>query len=169
MGKHLELLTTESGWEYVRRINCPGVVIVLVYHTVREQYLMVEQYRPPVQRRVLELPAGLIDIGETPAQTAVRELYEETGVKITEYELIDLGVIFSGVGMTDEEVNIYAVEINNDTVIEDPDIKGAEVHHKLTTKWITEDELFLVKAAKVLSVYARYKAKKNNPDIIFPL
>jgi len=167
VGKYLELLTTEDGWEYVRRVNCPGVVIVLVYHTGRDQFLMVEQYRPPVKCRVLEWPAGLMDEGETPKGAAVRELYEETGVVLQESELIDLGIIFSGVGMTDEEVNIYAAEIDDSTQIDAPDIKGAEVEHELQTRWISGEELLRVKAAKALSVYSRYLAKKSNPSIVF--
>lgn len=168
MGKYIELVTSEDGWEYVRRVNCPGVVIVLVYHREREQYLMVEQYRPPVKCRVLEHPAGLMDKGETPEEAALRELHEETGVIVQKDDLIDLGVVFSGVGMTDEEVHIYAVEIDSGTVIERPDIKGAEVEHRLVTKWVSEEDLHLVKAAKALSVFARYKAKKRNPELTFP-
>jgi len=167
MGKYLELVTSETGWEYVRRVNCPGVVIVLVYHTDRDEYLMVEQYRPPVKARVLEHPAGLIDAGETPQEAALRELLEETGVSVSADELIDLGRVYSGVGMTDEEVDVFAVEINDAMEIKKPDIQGAEIVHELVTKWVKEEDLFKVKASKALSVYVRYKAKKNNPDIVF--
>jgi ADP-ribose pyrophosphatase len=38
-----------------------------------------KQYRPPVDKIVIEVPAGLIDAGETPEECAVRELLEETG------------------------------------------------------------------------------------------
>jgi len=37
------------------------------------------QYRPPIQSICVELPAGLIDKGESPETSALRELYEETG------------------------------------------------------------------------------------------
>jgi 8-oxo-dGTP pyrophosphatase MutT (NUDIX family) len=167
VGKFLELVTTDDGWEYFKRVNCKGASIVLVYHVDREEYLMVEQFRPPVNRRVLEWPAGLMDEGETPEQTAVRELFEETGVRITEDDLINLGALFSGVGVMDEEVNIFAVEINNDTVIQEPDVQGVEVKHKLVVKWVKEKDLYRIKGAKGLSVYARYKAKKQYPDIVF--
>jgi 8-oxo-dGTP pyrophosphatase MutT (NUDIX family) len=41
--------------------------------------LLVKQFRPPVGRVTVELPAGLVDAGEAPAEAALRELREETG------------------------------------------------------------------------------------------
>lgn len=41
---------------------------------------LVEQYRPAVEKFTLELPGGLHDTSGTPAETAVRELHEETGL-----------------------------------------------------------------------------------------
>lgn len=169
MGKFLEMKTTEDGWEYVTRVNCSGVVIVLVYHTGKEMYLMVEQYRPPIGCRVLEWPAGLIDDGETAVQAAMRELFEETGLTVSEENLINLGRVYSAVGITNEEVNVFAVEIDDSFELSEPDIKGKEIENSLVRKWVTKDELMLSKAAKVLTVYARYHAKKANPKIVFPI
>lgn len=169
MGKFLEMVTTESGWEYVTRVNCAGAVIVLVYHKDKDRYLMVEQYRPPVGCRVLEWPAGLVDEGETPLEAVKRELYEETGVRVDSADLMYLGRMYTGVGITDEEVDIFAVEIDDSFRIGKPDICGCEVEHKLVRKWVTEKELMLTKAAKALSVYVRYKVKKSDPDTVFPV
>ena len=41
--------------------------------------ILQKQYRPPIDKVVIEVPAGLIDPGETAEQAAVRELKEETG------------------------------------------------------------------------------------------
>lgn len=41
--------------------------------------VLQKQYRPPLDKVVIEVPAGLIDAGETAEQAAVRELEEETG------------------------------------------------------------------------------------------
>jgi ADP-ribose pyrophosphatase len=54
-----------------------------------QQILVVRQYRPAVERYTLEFPSGIVDPGETPAETARRELLEETGYEAANVE--DLG------------------------------------------------------------------------------
>lgn len=55
-----------------------GIVTILNKLTGPE-LLLQKQYRPPIDKVVIEVPAGLIDAGETPEECAVRELKEETG------------------------------------------------------------------------------------------
>jgi ADP-ribose pyrophosphatase len=55
-----------------------GIVAILSKESGSE-LLLQKQYRPPIDQVVIEVPAGLIDVGETPEQCAVRELLEETG------------------------------------------------------------------------------------------
>lgn len=43
------------------------------------EIILQKQYRPPIDKVVIEVPAGLVDVGETAEQAAVRELKEETG------------------------------------------------------------------------------------------
>ena len=63
---------------YVRESRGFAVIFAL---TPDERVLLVEQYKHGVGRRVLELPAGAIDPGETPLTCATRELAEETGYR----------------------------------------------------------------------------------------
>jgi 8-oxo-dGTP pyrophosphatase MutT (NUDIX family) len=67
---------TRIGNYYVRESRGFTVVFAL---TPDERVVLVRQYKHGVGQRVLELPAGAIDPGETPAACAARELAEETG------------------------------------------------------------------------------------------
>ena len=58
---------------------------MFIYAVLKEdpgKLVLIRQYRYPVGDYMYELPAGLIDEGETPAQAAVREMEEETGMKL---------------------------------------------------------------------------------------
>ena len=66
-------------WDAVERVNTRGAVILLSTFRPSGDLLLVRQFRPPAGRCMIEFPAGLIDPGETPEESAVRELYEETG------------------------------------------------------------------------------------------
>lgn len=102
-----------SQWEFATRERCEGAVCVLAY-TVDADFrpqklIVVRQYRPPLDAPVLELPAGLIDPGSTPEETALKELREETGYL---GEIISIGpAIFSSPGMTDESVHCAVIRV----------------------------------------------------------
>lgn len=79
-------LGKERSWEHAERSTRPkdssvdGVGIVAILHKASGPELVLQkQFRPPINRVVIEVPAGLVDEGESAEESAVRELREETG------------------------------------------------------------------------------------------
>lgn len=73
-----------------------------------DNVLIVKQYRHPVLRRLVELPAGLHDKrneGETPHQAAVRELWEETDQEASDWRV--LADFYNTAGSSDEACRVY--------------------------------------------------------------
>lgn len=86
-------------------VEHPGAVAIAAVDE-RDRLAVIHQYRHAVGRRLIELPAGLLDVeGEDPAKTAARELAEEVGLAATEWSvLLDL---VPSPGFTDESVRVY--------------------------------------------------------------
>lgn len=89
-------------WEYVGRRG--GIEAAVIYaETPAGEVILVEQYRVPLGRRSLELPAGLVGDdaqSEDVASAAARELEEETGYRAGRIE--ELGFFYASPGMTSE-------------------------------------------------------------------
>jgi len=104
-GRYLSLKETDR-WEFVTRPNAHAVA-VLVAVTPKDEIILVEQFRRPVNSRVIELPAGLVgdqgDPNEPVLEAAGRELVEETGFEAASLELIMECPTSSG--MTDEIIS----------------------------------------------------------------
>ena len=84
----------------------PGVCILSVIGEGPDaRTVLIRQFRPATGSVQVELPAGAIDPGEQPAQTAARELAEETGY--TARELIDLGPFHPSPGATAETIHLF--------------------------------------------------------------
>ena len=69
------------------------------------RFVLVEQYRPPVERTVLEFPAGRIEAGETADLSIRRELIEETGHRAT--RLVPLGSYFTDTGRLNNRTHLF--------------------------------------------------------------
>ncbi|MEV0342715.1 NUDIX hydrolase [Nocardia sp. NPDC050713] len=91
-----------------------------------DNIVLIRQYRHPLGARLLELPAGLLDIpGEDPLAAAKRELAEETGLAAREWAvLVDVAL---SPGFTDEALRVYLASGLYDTDRPDPEFEEADL------------------------------------------
>lgn len=98
----------EGKWEYVSRSR--GIRAAVILAVDEGHVLLVEQYRVPLGRNCIELPAGLVGDHEEVAEedaavAAIRELEEETGYQAERME--DCGEYFSSPGMVSESFSLF--------------------------------------------------------------
>lgn len=96
-------------WDFVRRPNSDAAVGILAV-TPENEIILVEQFRIPLQRIVIEIPAGLVGdepefAGESLATTAGRELLEETGYRAG--SVVQLVASPTSAGMTSEYTYLF--------------------------------------------------------------
>ncbi|MBP2277704.1 MULTISPECIES: NUDIX hydrolase [Sphingomonas] len=99
-GKYIKAVK-DGTWEYVSRAR--GIQAAVILAVEDGHVLLVEQYRVPLGRRCLELPAGLVgdeEASESVEASAARELEEETGYRPAKIE--QLGLFHSSPGMVSE-------------------------------------------------------------------
>ena len=83
----------------------PAVVIIAINGT---KLLMVRQFRKAVEKTLLEVPAGLVEVQETPVQAASRELEEETGYLCENPKYIM--EFYTSPGYSDEKIDLFLAE-----------------------------------------------------------
>jgi ADP-ribose pyrophosphatase len=108
-GTHLKLLA-DGPWEFAARTHASGGVVILAF-TERDELILIEQFRSPVQKRVISLPAGLIGDGgeaEEASVSAIRELEEETGYRAERVHFLAEGP--SSPGLTSEMMTFFRAE-----------------------------------------------------------
>lgn len=88
-------------------VNHPGAVAIIAI-TDDKKIVLVEQFRKPLERSIIEIPAGKLEEGEEPLTTAKRELEEETGYAAKEFDYI---VSFAtSPGFADEVIHVYVAK-----------------------------------------------------------
>ncbi|KAI9440596.1 NUDIX hydrolase domain-like protein [Lactarius indigo] len=122
---NLSLTPNLSSWRSKFVPSRPTAVAVLALirsktHAFPISTVIIEQYRPPIGKFIIELPAGLIDDGETPEQAAIRELREETGYE-AEGVLDSSAVMANDPGMSTSNMKLVVLDVPLSGAMESPD------------------------------------------------
>ena len=115
----------------------PGAVGIIALDD-HDRVVLVRQYRHPVRHRLIEPPAGLLDVdGEDPLLAARRELAEEVGLAAgTWHLLVDL---FTTPGIIGEPLRIFLARDLSDVDAPDGFVRGGEEAHMDTVRASLED------------------------------
>ena len=131
--------------DVVRSPGAVGVLPLVFDSEGNAAVVLVAQYRPPYEKVVIEIPAGMRDIeGESPAQVASRELVEEAG--LVPGELSFLGEIFPSPGMTDSVTSLYLATNNTSTAT---DRHGPEEEYMEIIHLPLEDALAMIDRGEI--------------------
>jgi ADP-ribose pyrophosphatase len=118
-------------------VEHPGAVVVLALDE-DDRALVLRQYRHPIGTRMVELPAGLLDVpGEDPLVAAQRELLEEAGLQAGSW--IHLSTMYTSPGISSELIEIYLAQ-----GLRHVDRGGFEPAHEeadMTAHWVPFGEL----------------------------
>ncbi len=154
-------LLEENGIEIVREVvRHPGGAGALPLFD-DGQVALVKQYRHPARRELLEIPAGRIEVGETPEMCAAREVEQEIGFRAGRIE--KLAEFYSTPGFCEEKLHVYLATdltpssqaLDHDELVEVVYLPFAEAAQMLGSGGIEDSKTFialLLAVKKVLLV-----------------
>jgi ADP-ribose pyrophosphatase len=122
-----------DGFEISRSVVQHGGSAVMMPVDCGGRVLLVRQYRLPARAKLWELAAGRIDAGETPLQTARRELEEETGYRARKWR--KLASFFVSPGYVAEKMTVF---VATGLIAGTPKPMDDE---RIETRWFTRSEL----------------------------
>lgn len=135
-------------------------IAVLVVNEKGDKTLLVNQYRPGVAKNIFEIPAGIIEDGESAISTLYRELEEETGYAKEDVELLyasEKPFVVSP-GYTQERLYIYIVRVKDDNIV--PKNLNLDIGEDLYNQWFEIEEAAKIsedmKTSFALEIYRRF-------------
>jgi len=133
---------------------CDGVMIIPV--TKEGEVVILRQYRAAIDDYLYELPAGMIDEGESIEEAATRELFEETGLRGKNFEVV-LKPSYSSVGISDESTAVVKMvvegEISLENIEDNEDIEVFKLKFDKIGDFV-KDNNFSIKGALILLAMA---------------
>jgi ADP-ribose pyrophosphatase len=134
-----------GGKEVERVLVRPGDAVAVLPVRADSSCYLIRQYRFAINDYIYEVPAGTMNPGERPLETARRELIEETGLQAETF--LDRGFIYTTPGFTDERIFLFEAfglspscefAKDEDEVIEVVKIPVAELPHMISDGRISD-------------------------------
>ncbi|WP_176717362.1 NUDIX hydrolase [Vulcanibacillus modesticaldus] len=97
-----------NGKESFREIVHHSGAVAILAISKENKVIMVKQYRKPLEKTILEIPAGKLEKGEKPLDCAIRELKEETGY--TASNMSQIAKFYTSPGFADEIIYLFKAE-----------------------------------------------------------
>jgi ADP-ribose pyrophosphatase len=141
--------------------HAPGAAVVAV--DSNGLVLLVRQHRPAVDTDLLELPAGLVDPGEQPIDTARRELAEETGFAADHVE--PLVSFYTSPGFSTELIHIFVATGLHEATAEhdeDEEIELVRMPLEAAIHQVLDGEISDAKTVAGLLAYRSQKSEVRN-------
>ncbi len=129
----------EEGRRALREVVRHRGSVAILAVDERERLVLVRQYRHPVGERLWELPAGLLEEGESPEQAARRELEEEVGRRAAGLER--LCSFFTTPGFCDETMHVFRATGLSEVAAR------PEADEHLEVRWFTRPEARALRSA----------------------
>lgn len=157
------------GYFFIQGDSVAVLPIIIEQETKTKYVLLVEQFRLPVGRKMLEIPTGQIDEESSFQKVALKELEEDAGISLSKDDLKELITIGTSVGISDQKVKIFYTEVEKtgeemmdiDTKVTGKLQQGQMMHLKLVEldiqKLLKMAELL---DAKLVAALLAYTAKK---------
>ncbi|WMM26479.1 NUDIX hydrolase [Tissierella sp. MB52-C2] len=123
-------------------VEHPGGVAIIPL-TEDNSIILVKQYRKAVEKFLLEIPAGKLELNEEPRETAIRELKEETGLEAKKIEYIS--EFYTSPGFCNEKIYLF---LATDLIEGEPNLDSGEFVE--TVKYNIDDLVKMVDRGEII-------------------
>lgn len=151
----------ETDLEVIRHPGASAVVPLLSGEESQDPgLLLIHQYRYAAQGKIWEIPAGVLEEGETPLECARRELKEETGATAGKIEF--LATVYTTPGFTDEQIHLFVasdIEGGSANTAADEDIETVVRPMSEVLEMIRDGEIRDAKTIAAILFVAGYRLR----------
>jgi len=155
--KWFKVIKKNKKWFYIEENFNKGAVILI---KIKESFIFVKVFRIPINKFSIELPRGFNQSNESSIEAAIREAYEETGIKINKNKIIKLGSIYPNNGILNSEIDIFFTELSTNIITE---LRDKQEISKILKIKISKINFLIskgiIKDAFTLSALTLYNAK----------